>query len=313
MRPTPLRVALLLLALASSPLIFTTLTFTGEDWSAIRHGAELALEGASPFLEPKYRWSPVAAWLTIPLLAVPTWAWLAMHVVALALLRDRWAFLIGVVSWPFWQDTGVGNVITFVVVVAWWALRGSRAAAIGYLALVILMPRPLMLPVAAWLVWNQPAVRLPMVVMLLVHGVAVYLSGHAFEWVGVLVHAGSVDMANPYAIGPSRVIGAAWLIIGIPTAVLLTWKGRLGLAGLAASPYWLPYYLLFVLLELRRSGTSASGRDRGARPVVDHRVAAFGERAAQHRAAVGRGEESQARALGKVEIVEVKSQLRQAA
>jgi hypothetical protein len=58
-------------------------------------------------------------------------------------------------------------------------------------------------------------------------------------------------MANPYAIGPAKLIGVLWVAIGIPLAVVLTRFRRLGLAGLAASPYWLPYYLLFLLLELR--------------------------------------------------------------
>ena len=40
------------------------------------------------------------------------------------------------------------------------------------------------------------------------------------------------------------------MVIGLPLAAWLTWKGRLGLASLAASPYWLPYYLLMLLLEL---------------------------------------------------------------
>lgn len=43
-----------------------------------------------------------------------------------------------------------------------------------------------------------------------------------------------------------------WVPIGLALAAWLTWKGRLGYASLAASPYWLPYYLLFALLELVR-------------------------------------------------------------
>jgi hypothetical protein len=51
-------------------------------------------------------------------------------------------------------------------------------------------------------------------------------------------------------IGPSLVLGAWWVPIGIILAVILTWRGRLGLASLAASPYWLPYYPAMLLLEL---------------------------------------------------------------
>ena len=38
-------------------------------------------------------------------------------------------------------------------------------------------------------------------------------------------------------------------IAGLALAVWLTWQGRLGFASLAASPYWLPHYLLMGLLE----------------------------------------------------------------
>lgn len=249
--------ALLALALLSAPLIFITPTFTGEDWDVIRRGAELALSGQSPFLEPKYRWSPVAAWLTAPLLLLPYWAWIALHVGAVLAFRDRWAVVIALVSWPFWQDAGVGNVLTFVVLAAWWALRGNRPAGLIYLAFCLLMPRPLMLPAAAWLLWKDPGLRLPFVAMLTIQAALALVTGHALEWLGVLAHAGVVDMTNPYAIGPSRLIGAAWLVIGIPLAAVLAWKGRVGLAGLAASPYWLPYYLLFPLLELNRPRNAA--------------------------------------------------------
>lgn len=244
-------VVLFAAALLTAPLIATNPTFTGEDWDVIRHGAELVLAGESPFGDPKYRWSPVAAWLTVPLLTLPYLGWIALHVAAILALRDWRAIAISLVSWPFWQDAGVGNVLAFVVLAGWWALRGSRTAALVYLALCILIPRPLMLPLGAWLLWTSPGTRLPAFGMLAFHAVMVTISGFGLEWLGVLANAGRVDMANSYALGPAKLIGVAWVIIGIPLALVLTRVGRLGLAGLAASPYWLPYYLLFLLLELR--------------------------------------------------------------
>lgn len=245
--------AILLLAgaLLTAPLIATNPTFTGEDWDVIRHGAELVLADESPYDDPKYRWSPVAAWISVPLLALPYWAWILLHFLAILALRDWRASAIALVSWPFWQDAGVGNVITFVLLSGWWSMRGNRHALLIYLALCLLMPRPLMLPLAAWLLWISPWSRLPALWMLLGHALLVVLSGHGLMWLGVLANAGRVDMANPYAVGPAQIIGVAWVVIGIPLAVLLVRNGRLGLAGLAASPYWLPYYLLFLLLELR--------------------------------------------------------------
>jgi len=47
-------------------------------------------------------------------------------------------------------------------------------------------------------------------------------------------------------------MGSLWVPIGLVLAAWLTWRGRLGFASLAASPYWLPYYLFMPFLELRR-------------------------------------------------------------
>ena len=55
-----------------------------------------------------------------------------------------------------------------------------------------------------------------------------------------------------------------WLLIGVPLATWLTVKGRPGFASLAASPYWLPYYLLFLLLELPRSRVKRPVEGAGA-------------------------------------------------
>ena len=56
----------------------------------------------------------------------------------------------------------------------------------------------------------------------------------------------------PFDVGPSRLIGSLWVPIGLVLAAVLTWRGRLGWASLAASPYWLPYYLMMPFLEIRR-------------------------------------------------------------
>jgi hypothetical protein len=54
-----------------------------------------------------------------------------------------------------------------------------------------------------------------------------------------------------FNVGPSRWLGAWWLLAGIPLAAWLTWRGRVGLASLAVSPYLLPYYLMFGVLAQR--------------------------------------------------------------
>lgn len=36
---------------------------------------------------------------------------------------------------------------------------------------------------------------------------------------------------------------------GLAASVIALWRGRVGLASLLASPYWLPYYFLMPLLD----------------------------------------------------------------
>jgi hypothetical protein len=140
--------------------------------------------------------------------------------------------------------------MAFILLAAAWALRGSRIATGIYLVLVFLVPRPLMLPVAAWLLWKRTEWRGPFVAAFALHAVAVIATGWAGPWLGTLVAAGA-DASLPSNVGPGRLIGTLpWILIGLPLAAYLTWRGRLGFASIAASPYWLPYYLIMPLLEL---------------------------------------------------------------
>jgi hypothetical protein len=231
-------------------LIVSTPLFTGEDWNAITHGSQLVVAGQSPYEEPLYRWSPLAAWLMVPVVALPYSSWVVLHVAGLLALADPILIGIGLIAWPFWQDAGLGNVLTFVVLVAYWALRGNRFAIGAFFVMCVLMPRPLMLPVLAWLLWRRSETRLPFAVLALASTAGALLTGYGVEWLQVLAQRSASDIANPYQIGPSLLIGVVWLPIGLAIAALLTWKGRLGLASIAASPYWLPYYLLMLLLDV---------------------------------------------------------------
>ena len=196
-----------------------------------------------------YHYSPLLAALFGLLSPVGTLMWRGLHVVA-ALALPTWPLRVLVVaSWPFWYDVETGNVLVFVLLAAAWALKGSRMATGAYLILVLLIPRPLMIPVAVWLIWKRPEWRLPFATALVVHAVAVLALGWAGDWTTAMLAAGE-DVAIPSNVGPSRFIGTIpWLVVGVPLAVWLTWKGRVGLASLAASPYWLPYYLLMLALD----------------------------------------------------------------
>jgi hypothetical protein len=72
-------------------------------------------------------------------------------------------------------------------------------------------------------------------------------TGYAVDWISAMLAYGS---APAYNMGPSRVFGVWWLAIGLPLAAWMTLKCRVGWAGLAISPYVLPQYLMWPLVEL---------------------------------------------------------------
>jgi hypothetical protein len=205
-----------------------------------------------------FRASPFLAWAFALLAPMGPTLWRLLHLVAAAAMPAWTLRLAVVVAWPFWFDVQHGNLLTFVLLPAAWALRGNRIAGVIYLALVLLMPRPLLLPIAAWLLWKSPDLRLPFAALVVMHFAAVLLTGWADEWIRQLV-ASTDEVDSIWNLGPSRLIGLWWLVAGVPLAVWLTIRGRLGLASLAVSPYLLPYYLLFGLLDIERPRQHAAG------------------------------------------------------
>jgi hypothetical protein len=180
--------------------------------------------------------------------------WRLLHFAVLPLLGWRLA-LVALILWPFWQDANVGNVVTFAVVFALLALRGNRFGTVAFFGLFLLAPRPFLLPVAAWLLWQRPAIRVPVAIVFVAQLVVVAALGYLDEWARAMVQPG-LDFGSWWEFGPAKWMGLAWPLIGLPLAAFLTWRGRLGLASLAASPYWLGYYLLMLLLELRPSSSA---------------------------------------------------------
>lgn len=197
-----------------------------------------------------FRYSPVAAWLFSGLTYLGYWPWFALHVAVLWLLRFSPPLIVlTVVSWGWWLDAMMGNAFTFIFVAGLLAVRGSRGWALVYLALLCLMPRPVQMPLAIWLVWKMPDVRLPAAAIIVTHGVLALLSGELGAWVRILASTAS-DPAG-YNLSPTALIGLAWLIVGVPLSIWLTWKGRVGWAGLAITPYVFPIYWLMPLIDLR--------------------------------------------------------------
>ena len=216
-----------------------------EAGGRVHHGDLYAVNATYAF-----PYSPLLAYVAGPLSWLGTVGWRVLHVAA-ALALPKWPMrLATLAAWPFWFDLETGNVLVFVVLTAAWAIRGNRWATAGYFLLTLLVPRPLTIPVAVWLLWRRPEWRLRFAVMAVAALAGVVASGWADEWLGFVTSIGG-QFESPNNLGPTRLIGAAWLLIGIPLAGWLIWRGRLGLASVALSyPYLLPYYLLMLILEL---------------------------------------------------------------
>jgi hypothetical protein len=228
-----------------------------DDWNRFIAAGQRALAGESIYLpsDPKYwgfSYAPPMAYLFGLLVPIGFVGWLALHFAATAAL-PRPLGAIAMLTFPWWWDLMAGNVMTFVVLFAAWALRG-HAWAIGLtLIAAILMPRPLVIPLVLWLLWRHPQWRLRFVVIVGAVGLATIATGQAEDYLAVITRSGS-DIANYWNLSPSRFLGLAWLPIGVGFAVVLFRRGRVGLACLAVSPYLLPYYLLFGLVDLDAQG-----------------------------------------------------------
>lgn len=199
-----------------------------------------------------YRYAPQFA----PILGLLTWvglaAWRAAHLLALAVLPSRRLAVLLLMSYPFWFDVTTGNLMVFVLLAAAWAYRGDRLATGVYLFLCVLVPRPIMLPLLGWILWQRPVWRVPFIVIVTLAVVTATATGYLPEWIGALFRSGVDEIRNDFNLSPSQFIGAAWLVIGVPLAAWLTLRGRIGWASLAISPYLLPYYVQMLGLELVR-------------------------------------------------------------
>lgn len=217
------------------------------DWGQHRIAAELIASGASPyFVEDwyRFRWSPVGAWIMVPLTAIGPWAWAAAQFASLVTLPRRLA-VVTLLAFPFWADVQAGNILVFTFVAAFHALRGNAWAGAVFVAMALIVPRPLVLPLLAWLAWKRPSWRLPMLVAALASVAATVATGYHADWLAMLVETGGEEA---HRFGAQLLPG--WPLTGIALATVLTALGYRAAAGFALQPYWLPYYGLLLLLDV---------------------------------------------------------------
>ena len=257
--------AAIILAVAANVIGLATIVVDHErafDWdiyveAARRFPLGTLYEWDHPYF---YRYAPQFA----PILGLLTWVglpvWRVAHFLALAVLPSRRLAIVLLVSYPFWFDVNTGNLMVFVLLAAAWAYRGNGVATAAYLVLCVLVPRPIMLPLLVWILWQRPAWRLPFIGIAALGLLTALPTGYLLEWIGSLFRSGADEIANDFNLSPSRFIGAAWLIVGLPLAAWLIIRGRIGWASMAISPYLLPYWVQMLGLEL------VQPRDRSAAP-----------------------------------------------
>ena len=205
-----------------------------------------------------YHYAPQLAPVLGVLTAAGITIWRLAHFVALALLPSRKLALLLLVSYPFWFDVNAGNLMMFVFLAAAWALRGNAIAVAAYLVLCALIPRPIMLPLLAWILWQRPAWRWPFVGIVALVVATAIPTGYLGDWVASFNASGAKDIANDFNLSPSRFVGPWWLLVGVPLGVWLTLRGRIGWASMAISPYLLPYWVQMLGLELVRHGARSA-------------------------------------------------------
>lgn len=220
--------------------------FVNNDWSLF-----VGLDPAQPYVTPGFHWMVPAAWLWVYVVQpLGFGAWSVLHLAALLTIRRPLVIVAALVTVPFWQDVVSGNMVTFAFVAAWHALHGSRTGIVAFCVITALVPRPLMIPVLAWLLWRSGPARYAFGVSLTVVGVMTLATGQLGPLLGNFLD--TPQMGADFNLAPSLQVGWAWVAVAWPLAAFAWWRGRLGFASVLASPYWIGYYLLFALLELRQ-------------------------------------------------------------
>jgi len=224
-----------------------------------------------------FRYSPWAAVLFAPLAPLSegaaVWVWLVLKVAVVAVvavaLGRRWSgearwLVTGMVLFfpPIWHDLALGNVSIFTVAVLWLVVRTNGIGGVAFGLLLLLAPKPHLLPIAIWLAFRRPRDGVAALAALgagVVAGVLVFGAEPWLEWLGTLREPlGREFTAN---IGFSGLLGQPGVVIGIAAAVVigaagLARRGDIGLglslvAGVVLGPYTFIHYLagLVVMID----------------------------------------------------------------
>lgn len=288
LRFIPLGILLVFLGIWNGNQIYNWIITMHTPFGPLDYELLSGVDPSNPYALWYFRWSIPAAWIWAGVVApMGLLLWRVLHLAALLLL-DKWRALLVFVCWPFWWDLALGNVLTFVMVAAYHALKGSRFGIVSYVALSVLVPRPLMIPVLAWLLIKYPLARWSLLGFGgAVLGITVAL-GQTGAWMANLANASGVEMTAAYNLLPSKVMGYWWLAIAWPLAAVAFMRGYLGIASVLIAPYSIGYYFLMLFLP-RQPPLRAAGhlRDADERRHVVPRAARISEYLTARRIGVG--------------------------
>lgn len=274
-----LSAAAFLLADVAILWIGTQRDFAFDFTCCYQQAAARALEAPSTLYEWSdtytFRYTPIGALLFAPLVPLPpdvaAWAWLGTKLVILAVAaawlaqgwpRDRRALIIGLVLLfpPVIHDLVIGNVstLTLLVLIAVARWPGVRSGiAIGLLT--VLMPKPHLIPVLAFLVVTRrrdALVAVATVVTGTAVGLAIFGPDPWLAFIGTLREP--LERTFTANVGWSSLLGPAGVIIGLvlaavafAAAVLVGGSRGYGLSiisGILAGPYTFIHYLAGTLV-----------------------------------------------------------------
>ena len=224
-----------------------------------------------------FRYSPWAAFFFTPLTVLTAgqavWAWFILKLAALGALaawysaawrgNQRLAVAAMVLFFPpLWHDLVLGNVSVFTVLVLLGLLRRPGPGSGALLGLLLLLaPKPHLVPVAVWLAIRRPldaAAALAVAVVGAVAGVAAFGVGAWVSYVRTftepLTHTFTANIGFSGLLGPPGV--AVGVIAALGILVLAIRRGDaigLGLAilsGIVAGPYTFIHYLSGTLVAV---------------------------------------------------------------
>jgi hypothetical protein len=206
--------------------------------------------------------------------ATAVWVWLALKVAVVVVvavgLGRRWSgearwLVTGMVLFfpPIWHDLALGNVSVFTVAVL--SLLLSRREILGGVAfglLLLLAPKPHLLPIALWLAFRRPRDAVAALAALgagAVAGIIVFGPDPWLDWLGTFREP--LERTFTANIGFSGLLGQPGVVIGVVAAVVigaaaLARRGDIGLglslvAGVVLGPYTFIHYLagLVVMID----------------------------------------------------------------